>query len=108
MYKRQVVRAALAWLLRIVALCLRIYAWLFALAMCASSCSFGPFRSIMLQIVFWITKYLPHTFFGFCIWETPFGGILRGDFVIIAFLLFFCDWLLVRKSYQLLYAPSDE
>lgn len=90
-----------AFVLRVIAFIARVYAWLFAAAMCASACSFGPFRGFMLQFVFWISKCLPNPFFGLFVWETPFGGMLRGDFILMAFVLIMVDWICVRRAYAL-------
>lgn len=90
-----------AFVLRVIAFIARVYAWLFAAAMCASACSFGPFRGFMLQFVFWISKCLPNPFFGLFVWETPFGGMLRGDFILMAFVLIMIDWICTRRAYAL-------
>lgn len=90
-----------AFVLRVIAFIARVYAWLFAAAMCASACSFGPFRGFMLQFVFWISKCLPNPFFGLFVWETPFGGMLRGDFILMAFVLIMIDWICTRRAYTL-------
>lgn len=87
-----------AFVLRVIAFIARVYAWLFAAAMCASACSFGPFRGFMLQFVFWISKCLPNPFFGLFVWETPFGGMLRGDFILMAFVLIMIDWICTRRA----------
>ncbi|WP_058270351.1 hypothetical protein [Olsenella massiliensis] len=48
-----------------------------------------------------VTSWLPDGLAGRFVFETPLGGVLRGDFALAALALFVTDWLLARLAHAL-------
>lgn len=64
--------------------------------------SAGFLRPVLVQIQTVITAFLPEGLRGIAVIPTPFGGAFRGDFALIAVVLFLLDWLFTRlyESYK--------
>lgn len=95
---RQASGRALSWLLRVVALACRLYAIALAALVAANAVVLGSWRIHVVELTAAFTAWLPSSVSGTLVFQTPFGGVLRGDFVAVAVALFVIDWLLVRKA----------
>ena len=89
---------ATSWLLRVVALACRLYAIALAALVAANAVVLGSWRIHVVELTAAFTAWLPSSVSGTLVFQTPFGGVLRGDFVAVAVALFVIDWLLVRKA----------
>ena len=58
-------------------------------------------RVYLLQATSLVGMWMPTTLSGVLVFETPFGGALRGDFVIASVVLFIIDWACLRKARSL-------
>ncbi|MST61361.1 hypothetical protein [Parafannyhessea umbonata] len=92
---------AASWLLRVVALVCRLYAIALAALVVANAVVLGSWRIHVVELTAAFTAWLPSSVSGTLVYQTPFGGVLRGDFVAVAIALFVIDWLLVRKARSL-------
>ncbi|MGI6755432.1 MAG: hypothetical protein ACOX4F_05430 [Atopobiaceae bacterium] len=66
----------------------------------------GCFSTLRVQVyVFELTaliaQMLPRAISGLYVIDTPFGGAFRGDFALVAALLFVLDWILCRVRAKL-------
>lgn len=84
----------LAWAVRLVALC-------FVFLVLANSLSLPFFLSQLTEVTDLVTSYFPWGTLNVLMVDTPFGGVFRGDFAIIALLMFMLDWLLCRLRARL-------
>lgn len=85
-------------LLGLLALALRLAALLLAFLVCANALVTGSLRLHLLGLTGLAGRIEPAALSGVLVVPTPFGGALRGDFVIASIILFICDWLLSRRS----------
>ena len=92
---------AASWLLRVIALVCRLYAIALAALVVANAVVLGSWRIHVVELTAAFTAWLPSSVSGTLVYQTPFGGVLRGDFVAVAIALFVIDWLLVRKARSL-------
>ena len=92
---------AASWLLKVVAIACRLYAIALAALVVANAVVLGSWRIHVVELTAAFTAWLPSSVSGTLVYQTPFGGVLRGDFVAVAITLFVIDWLLVRKARSL-------
>ncbi|MDD6358772.1 MAG: hypothetical protein PUG08_02230 [Parafannyhessea umbonata] len=92
---------AASWLLKVVAIACRLYAIALAALVVANAAVLGSWRIHVVELTAAFTAWLPSSVSGTLVYQTPFGGVLRGDFVAVAIALFVIDWLLVRKARSL-------
>ena len=55
-------------------------------------------RALLLGVTNVITSLLPSVISGILVFVTPFDGAFRGDFALVAVMLFVLDWVLQRVS----------
>ena len=60
--------------------------------------AFGSIRPYLLDITGWVTSLVPSLFRGMLVFNTPFGGAFRGDFVLFAIFLNLVSRLLEKIS----------
>lgn len=92
---------AASWLLKVVAIACRLYAIALAALVVANAAVLGSWRIHVVELTAAFTAWLPSSVSGTLVYQTPFGGVLRGDFVAVAIAQFVIDWLLVRKARSL-------
>lgn len=88
-------------LLVVVAVALRLVAILLCCLVVADALFAGEFRVALLGLNGTLTSLIPAPLSGSCVFQTPFGGVFRGDFAIAAIMLFVIDWLISRASTSL-------
>ncbi|MGN0076535.1 MAG: hypothetical protein ACI38Z_06140 [Parafannyhessea sp.] len=93
--------AGIAWLLRLVAIVLRLCAIALSALVVANAFNIGPLRIRLVEITSTVASWIPGSLSGSLVYQTPFGGVLRGDFVAVAVAFFVVDWLLSRKAREL-------
>lgn len=75
---------------------------LFALVLCALTvvlCFNGVATMLgIVNLVVDLTRALPDIIAGYGLIPTPFGGVFRFDFAVVAVMCFFADYLLGRIS----------
>ncbi|WP_035425410.1 hypothetical protein [Atopobium fossor] len=74
----------------------RVLAWICFACVVLLCFSVGFLRPVLVQIQTAITILLPEGLRGVAVIPTPFGGAFRGDFALIAVVLFLLDWLFIR------------
>lgn len=84
-----------------IAVLCRVFAWMLSLIIVGSALPFAPLRFAFLMFYHTISRILPPVLVGSFIIESPFGGILRGDYVIVTLVLFVLDYLLCRLVFTL-------
>lgn len=94
--------AGIFWLLRLVAIALRLCAIALSALVVANAFNIGPLRIRLVEVTSMVSSWLPEALSGSLVYQTPFGGVLRGDFVATAVAFFVVDWLLSRKARELL------
>lgn len=92
---------ALSYLLKTLAILARLTAVALSLLVVANAFVAGSWRIRVVEITARFTAWLPSAVSGILVFETPFGGVLRGDFVVSAVVLFVVDWLLSRRASSL-------
>lgn len=85
-----------------IAVLCRVFAWMLSLIIVGSALPFAPLRFAFLMFYHTVSRILPPVLVGSFIIESPFGGILRGDYVIVTLVLFMLDYLLCRLAFTLL------
>jgi hypothetical protein len=93
--------AGAAWLLKLIAVVLRLCAIALAALVVANAFNIGPLRIRLVEITSTVASWIPDGLSGSLVYQTPFGGVLRGDFVAVAVAFFIVDWLLSRKAREL-------
>ena len=83
--------AALA--LRLLALVLRLGAIATSLVVVAAAVLTDAHRATLVRLLNLTSWIVPQGVMGRFVVETPFGGALRGDLVIVSVVLFVADWL---------------
>lgn len=94
-------RMATSRLLTFISVILRILAIMLSLLVVANAFVSGSWRIRVVNVTALFSALMPSSLSGVLVRETPFGGVLRGDFVIAALALFIMDWLLARKARSL-------
>lgn len=94
-------RVLLSAVLRLASWVARVGAWGFAALTVACAVLAGPMRVYLLQATSLVGMWMPTALSGVLVFETPFGGALRGDFVIASVVLFIIDWACLRKARSL-------
>lgn len=84
-----------------IAVLCRVFAWMLSLIIIGSALPFAPLRFAFLMFYHTVSRILPPVLVGSFIIESPFGGILRGDYVIVTLVLFVLDYLLCRLAFTL-------
>lgn len=84
-----------------IAVLCRVFAWMLSLIIVGSALPFAPLRFAFLMFYHTISRILPPVLVGSFIIESPFGGILRGDYVIVTLVLFVLDYLFCRLAFTL-------
>lgn len=84
-----------------IAVLCRVFAWMLSLIIIGSALPFAPLRFAFLMLYHTVSRILPPVLVGSFIIESPFGGILRGDYVIVTLVLFVLDYLLCRLAFTL-------
>lgn len=88
-------------LCQLIAVLCRVLAWMLSLIIVGSALPFAPLRFAFLMLYHMVSRILPPVLVGSFIIESPFGGILRGDYVIVTLVLFVLDHLLCRLAFTL-------
>lgn len=84
-----------------IAVLCRVFAWMLSLIIVGSALPFAPLRFVFLMLYHTVSRILPPVLVGSFIIESPFGGILRGDYVIVTLVLFMLDYLFCRLAFTL-------
>ena len=82
--------------LHAVALVARVVAIVLALLVVASVFMGGSMRQTLLQAMRLTPLLVPSALLGRFVYETPFGGVLRGDLALASLILFCVDWACMR------------
>lgn len=89
-------------LLYIVAVLARVGAWCFSILVVSGALApAGSWRLALIRITSMVTSWMPASFSGVLVFRSPFGGVIRGDFIIVALLLFIIDWLCLKQARSL-------
>lgn len=86
---------------RAVAVVCRVIAWGLVALVVVDAFMIGPARAALLGINGVVQRTIPSALSGLLVFQTPFGGVFRGDFAIAAILLLVADWALRRLSRRL-------
>lgn len=84
-----------------IAVLCRVFAWMLSLIIVGSALPFAPLRFAFLMFYHTVSRILPPVLVGSFVIESPFGGILRGDYVIVTLVLFVLDYLFCRLAFTL-------
>lgn len=84
-----------------IAVLCRVFAWMLSLIIVGSALPFAPLRFAFLMFYHTVSRILPPVLVGSFIIESPFGGILRGDYVMVTLILFVLDHLFCRLAFTL-------
>lgn len=90
--------------MRVLALLARVAAIVLAVLVVASVFLNGSLRETMLQAMRLTPLLVPSALLGRFVYETPFGGVLRGDLALASLILFIVDWLCMRFSDSVRYS----
>lgn len=88
-------------LLSVLSVLCRIAAIALALLSVANAFVLGSLRIRLVAITAMVSSWLPPALSGAFVFETPFGGVLRGDFMVSAVVLFVIDWALAKAAHSL-------
>lgn len=88
-------------LLSVLSVLCRIAAIALALLFVANAFVLGSLRIRLVAITAVVSSWLPSALSGAFVFETPFGGVLRGDFMVAAVVLFVIDWALAKAAHSL-------
>lgn len=88
-------------LCQFIAVLCRVFAWMLSLIIVGSALPFAPLRFAFLMLYHTVSRILPPVLVGSFVIESPFGGILRGDYVIVTLVLFVLDYLFCRLAFTL-------
>lgn len=88
-------------LLSVLSVLCRIAAIALALLSVANAFVLGSLRIRLVAITAVVSSWLPPALSGAFVLETPFGGVLRGDFMVAAVVLFVIDWALAKAAHSL-------
>lgn len=84
-----------------IAVLCRVFAWMLSLIIIGSALPFAPLRFAFLMLYHTVSRILPPVLVGSFVIESPFGGILRGDYVIVTLVMFVLDYLFFRLAFTL-------
>lgn len=84
-----------------IAVLCRVFAWMLSLIIIGSALPFAPLRFAFLMLYHTVSRILPPVLVGSFVIESPFGGILRGDYVIVTLVMFVLDYLFCRLAFTL-------
>lgn len=84
-----------------IAVLCRVFAWMLSLIIIGSALPFAPLRFAFLMLYHTVSRILPPVLVGSFVIDSPFGGILRGDYVIVTLVLFVLDYLFCRLAFTL-------
>lgn len=88
-------------LLSVLSVLCRMAAIALALLSVANAFVLGSLRIRLVAITAVVSSWLPPALSGAFVFETPFGGVLRGDFMVAAVVLFVIDWALAKAAHSL-------
>ena len=77
---------------------LRLAAIALAGVVVASAVLTDAHRVSLVEALNLTTTLMPPVLLGRLVYETPFGGAMRGDLMVASLVLFFADWLCVRHA----------
>ena len=76
-----------------------------AVALCVlvvvDSFDVGVLHRVLLDVNGLAAGVVPQSVLGLLVFRTPMGGAFRGDFALVAIVLFVIDWLLTRAVYRI-------
>jgi hypothetical protein len=88
-------------LLSVLSVLCRVAAIALALLSVANAFVLGSLRIRLVAITAMVSTWLPPALSGAFVFETPFGGVMRGDFMVAAVVLFVVDWALAKAAHSL-------
>ena len=71
---------------------LRVLAWAMTALVVADSFVSGAVRSLLLPVNTMLGRAVPDVISGVLVFQTHLGGAFRGDFALVAAILFVLDW----------------
>lgn len=93
----------LAQALRTIAGLLRIYSWLLAAVCLVSTFGFSIGRAFILDTILIAQAPIPRVLLGYMVVPSIFGGVVRGDLVVLACLAACIDYVCLRWAWRLLH-----
>ncbi|MDI9590455.1 MAG: hypothetical protein QM302_05395 [Acidobacteriota bacterium] len=87
--------------LHLLALALRLAAIALAASFVLAAVLTDAHRATLVSALNLTSSLIPPGLLGVLVYETPFGGALRGDLAIASIILFCADWLCMRLSASL-------
>lgn len=88
-------------LLRALGMVFRVMAWALTAPVVADSFVSGAVRSLLLPLNTMLSRAVPDAISGVLVFQTPLGGAFRGDFALVAALLFVLDWAACKAASSL-------
>lgn len=88
-------------LLHVAAFGLRLLALVFSAFVIASAVLTDSHRLALVRALNLTAGLVPPAMMGRLVYETPFGGALRGDLIVMALVLFVADWACLRMAQRL-------
>lgn len=92
----------LAHVLRLIAGLLRIYAWLLAGVCLVSTFGFSIGRAFILDIILITQAPIPRVLLGYMVVPSIFGGVVRGDLIVLACISACLDYFCMKWAWRLL------
>lgn len=82
---------------------MRFISWLFVLLISVNAllAGFISNRTLLITVNQLLGAFVPAPIAGLYVYQTIFGGVLRGDFCILAMICLFIDWFLCTVSQKL-------
>lgn len=93
--------SAESFFLRVLAIVLRAIAICLAVLVVASAFLNGAARGTLLEALRLTPLVVPPALLGRFVYETPFGGVVRGDLALASIILFCADYICMRVSTSL-------
>ena len=87
--------------LRLAAFLMRLLALAFSAFVVASAVLTGSHRLALVKALNLTMWLVPPSMLGHLVYETPFGGALRGDLIIVSLILFVADYVCLRLAASL-------
>lgn len=87
-----------AGLLHLLAILCRLAAIALALLVVANAFDLGANRIQVVKVTSAVASLVPDSLSGALVFQSPLGGVLRGDFVATAVILLIGDWLFMKAS----------
>lgn len=88
-------------LLGAVAFALRFLGWGVAALVVADVLAAGPARAAILPLNTALSRLMSAGLEGLLVIQTPLGGAFRGDFALLAVILFIIDWAICKVAASL-------